>query len=199
MAPDHAQKFVNDLCWVLVLWLTRHCLIVLPLPYPPSGGYPFVNSMTLQGVSWGPTDAPPPLSLPNTPDAVGKSPSPRKLQLLGRISTKTPERSFAMQANIVRDLDLSGGSDDGRYLGDASTLSPQTLNGLSGGGANNVPEWLQVVMKNDEIATLSEAMHEQQVEESDFQFFNEEALKEAGIEKAISRAKMLRQIRSHFK
>jgi len=54
-------------------------------------------------------------------------------------------------------------------------------------------------MKNDEIATLSEAMHEQQVEESDFQFFNEEALKEAGIEKAISRAKMLRQIRSHFK
>jgi len=53
---------------------------------------------------------------------------------------------------------------------------------------------------DDATATaLSEAMREQQVQEADLEFFNEEALKEAGVAKAISRAKVLRRIRDHFK
>ncbi len=35
-------------------------------------------------------------------------------------------------------------------------------------------------------------------QEADLEFFTDEALKEAGIAKAIARAKMLRQIRDHF-
>ena len=35
-------------------------------------------------------------------------------------------------------------------------------------------------------------------QEADLGFFTDEALKEAGITKAIARAKMLRQIRDHF-
>ena len=35
-------------------------------------------------------------------------------------------------------------------------------------------------------------------QEADLEFFTDEALKEAGISKASSRAKMLRQIRDHF-
>jgi hypothetical protein len=53
-------------------------------------------------------------------------------------------------------------------------------------------------MKPEEIAQLSSSMGQQRVDEVDLEFFNDEALKEAGIGSAISRAKILRQIRDHF-
>ena len=63
-----------------------------------------------------------------------------------------------------------------------------------------LPQWLRDVMaSDDDAAALSQAMREQQVQETDLEFFNDEALKEAGIAKAISRAKMLGRIRDHFK
>jgi WD40 repeat protein len=64
--------------------------------------------------------------------------------------------------------------------------------------SRDVPQWLQVVMKPDEIAQLSFTMGQQRVDQADLEFFDDEALKEAGIGSAISRAKMLRQIRDHF-
>ena len=54
-------------------------------------------------------------------------------------------------------------------------------------------------MADDDATALSEAMLEQQVQEADLEFFHEEALKEAGVAKAISRAKVLRRIKDHFK
>ena len=65
----------------------------------------------------------------------------------------------------------------------------------------DLPEWLRDAMADDDATAtaLSEAMREQQVQEADLEFFNEEALKEAGVAKAISRAKVLRRIRDHFK
>ena len=63
----------------------------------------------------------------------------------------------------------------------------------------DVPQWLRDVMAHDDATALSEAMREQQVQEADLEFFNEEALKEAGVAKAISRAKVLRRIKDHFK
>ena len=63
----------------------------------------------------------------------------------------------------------------------------------------DLPQWLRDVMADDDATALSKAMLEQQVQEADLEFFNEEALKEAGVAKAISRAKVLRRIRDHFK
>jgi small ubiquitin-related modifier len=65
-------------------------------------------------------------------------------------------------------------------------------------GSRDVPQWLRAVMKPEEIAQLSSSMGQQRVDEVDLEFFNDEALKEAGIGSAISRAKILRQIRDHF-
>lgn len=62
-----------------------------------------------------------------------------------------------------------------------------------------VPTWLQGAMADDEVTILGHVMCQQHVQEADFEFFTDEALKEAGIEKAISRAKMMRHIRDHFK
>ena len=68
-------------------------------------------------------------------------------------------------------------------------LAPQCL----------VPTWLQGAMTDDEVTIVGHMMCQQHVQEADFEFFTDEALKEAGIEKAISRAKMMRHIRDHFK
>ena len=65
--------------------------------------------------------------------------------------------------------------------------------------SRDVPLWLQKVMKPDEIAQLSSSMGQRGVDEADLEFFDDEALKEAGVGSAISRAKMLRQIRDHFR
>ena len=61
-----------------------------------------------------------------------------------------------------------------------------------------VPPWLQGVMADDEVAILGEVMSLQHVQEADLEFFTEDALREAGIAKAISRAKMLRIVRDRF-
>ena len=61
-----------------------------------------------------------------------------------------------------------------------------------------VPAWLQDVMAVDEAATLGEVMRLQHVQEADLEFFTDDALREGGIEKAITRAKLLRHIRDHF-
>jgi hypothetical protein len=63
----------------------------------------------------------------------------------------------------------------------------------------NVPRWLQEVMSKDEITVLSEAMHQNQVHESDLEFIDNDILKKAGIVKGLSRAKILIRIRSMFK
>ncbi len=62
-----------------------------------------------------------------------------------------------------------------------------------------VPRWLQVVMKAEEVRALQGVMQREHVEEADLEFFTEEALKEAGVDKAITRAKVLRCIREHFR
>jgi hypothetical protein len=62
-----------------------------------------------------------------------------------------------------------------------------------------VPRWLQVVMKVEEVRALQGVMQREHVEEADLEFFTEEALKEAGVDKAITRAKVLRCIREHFR
>ena len=83
-------------------------------------------------------------------------------------------------------------------------------NGLSlksvtdkGGAADvppcNVPRWLQEVMSRDEITVLSEAMHQNQVHESDLEFIDNDTLKKAGIVNGFSRAKILSRIKSMFK
>jgi hypothetical protein len=54
-------------------------------------------------------------------------------------------------------------------------------------------------MKSDEVRALLEVMQREHVEEADLEFFTEQALKEAGVDKAITRAKVLRCIREHFK
>jgi hypothetical protein len=61
-----------------------------------------------------------------------------------------------------------------------------------------VPPWLQSVMTDDEVAILGEVMRLQHVQEADLEFFSDDALREAGIVKAISRAKMLRIVRDRF-
>jgi hypothetical protein len=73
----------------------------------------------------------------------------------------------------------------------------------NGGAADvpscNVPRWLQEVMSRDEITVLSEAMHENQVHESDLEFIDNDTLKKAGIVNGFSRAKILSRIKSMFK
>ena len=61
-----------------------------------------------------------------------------------------------------------------------------------------VPTWLKGAMADDEVTILGLVMCQEHVQEADFEFFTDEALKEAGIGKAISRAKMMRHIRDHF-
>ncbi len=63
----------------------------------------------------------------------------------------------------------------------------------------NVPRWLQELMSKDEITVLSEAMHQNQVHESDLEFIDNDTLKKVGIVKDLSRAKILSRIRSMFK
>ena len=65
-----------------------------------------------------------------------------------------------------------------------------------------VPPWLWDDGKgraDEDAASLQEVMRQQHVEEADLKFFGEEALKEAGIATAITRAKMLRRIEEHFR
>ena len=65
-----------------------------------------------------------------------------------------------------------------------------------------VPPWLWddgKGMADEDAASLQEVMRQQHVEEADLKFFGEEALKEAGIATAITRAKMLRRIEEHFR
>jgi hypothetical protein len=66
-------------------------------------------------------------------------------------------------------------------------------------GAAEVPMWLREGMQEDEIAILKDAMQRRRFNERDLQHFNQEALQEAGVESAITRAKMLTRIRDHFK
>ena len=65
-----------------------------------------------------------------------------------------------------------------------------------------VPPWLWddgKGMADEEAASLQEVMRQQHVKEEDLKFFGEEALKEAGIANAITRAKMLRRIQERFR
>ena len=65
-----------------------------------------------------------------------------------------------------------------------------------------VPPWLWddgKGMADEEAASLQEVMRQQHVKEADLKFFGEEALKEAGIANAITRAKMLRRIQERFR
>ena len=55
------------------------------------------------------------------------------------------------------------------------------------------------VMQEEEVVVLGEGMRRGLFDDGDLEFFTDEALKEAGIERAISRARMLRRIRDHFK
>jgi len=66
-------------------------------------------------------------------------------------------------------------------------------------GAAEVPAWLRSVMQEEEVAVFGEGMRRGLFDEGDLEFFSDEALKEAGVERAISRARMLRRIRDHFK
>ena len=84
------------------------------------------------------------------------------------------------------------GSHDGIQQSDVQKLKERLK-------LTDLPQWLRDVMADDDATALSKAMLEQQVQEADLEFFNEEALKEAGVAKAISRAKVLRRIRDHFK
>jgi hypothetical protein len=59
--------------------------------------------------------------------------------------------------------------------------------------------WLREGMQEDEIAILKDAMQRRRFNERDLQHFNQEAFQEAGVESAITRAKMLTRIRDHFK
>ena len=54
-------------------------------------------------------------------------------------------------------------------------------------------------MADEEATILQEVMRQQYVKEADLKFFGEEALKEAGIANAITRAKMLRRIEERFR
>ncbi len=63
----------------------------------------------------------------------------------------------------------------------------------------NVPRWLQEVMNRDEITVFDEAMHRNQVQESDLEFIDNDTLKEAGIVNGFSRAKILSRIKIRFK
>ena len=48
------------------------------------------------------------------------------------------------------------------------------------------------------VDVLKDAMHDRGLDEEDFRFLSDNALKEAGIKSAITRARMLRRIREHF-
>ena len=50
-----------------------------------------------------------------------------------------------------------------------------------------------------QVAVLTEAMQRGIFDEGDLQFFSDESLKEAGVERAITRSRMLRRIHDHFK
>ena len=67
------------------------------------------------------------------------------------------------------------------------------------GASGSVPEWLSEVMEEEEVYVLKDAMHDHGLEEEDFRDFTDEALEQAGGKSAITRAKMLRTIREHFK
>ena len=64
---------------------------------------------------------------------------------------------------------------------------------------SGAPVWLSAAMQDDEVAAFGEAMRVEAFDDLDLEFFSDEALKKAGIENAITRAKMLRRIRDHFK
>lgn len=49
------------------------------------------------------------------------------------------------------------------------------------------------------VATFGEGMRRGQFDEGDLEFFRNEALKEAGVERTIARARMVRRIRDRFK
>jgi hypothetical protein len=66
-------------------------------------------------------------------------------------------------------------------------------------GAAEVPMWLREGMQEHEIAGFTETMQLRGFSEPDLKFFKDEALKEAGVESAITRARMLRRIHDHFK
>jgi hypothetical protein len=68
-----------------------------------------------------------------------------------------------------------------------------------GAAGSKVPEWLSEVMDDDEVDAVQCAMDERKLEQEEMQFFSDEALKEAGVKSAITRARMLRRIREHFK
>ncbi len=63
----------------------------------------------------------------------------------------------------------------------------------------HVPRWLQEVMNRDEITVFSEAIHRNQVQESDLEFIDNDTLKGAGIVNAFSRDKILSRIKIRFK
>jgi hypothetical protein len=65
--------------------------------------------------------------------------------------------------------------------------------------SSNVPRWLQEVMNRDEITVFSQALHRNQVQESDLEFIDNDTLKEAGIVNGFSRAKILSRIKIMFK
>jgi hypothetical protein len=54
-------------------------------------------------------------------------------------------------------------------------------------------------MKRDEITVFSQALHRNQVQESDLEFIDNDTLKEAGIVNGFSRAKILSRIKIMFK
>ena len=62
-----------------------------------------------------------------------------------------------------------------------------------------VPQWLQVVMKAEEVRALQGFMQWEHLEETDLVFFTEETLKETGVDKAITRTKVLWCILEHFR
>ena len=62
-----------------------------------------------------------------------------------------------------------------------------------------VPSFLKGLMTDDEVAKLGDDMRRNNLQLADLEFADLEALKQAGIENAWSRVKMLRHIRDHFK
>jgi hypothetical protein len=63
----------------------------------------------------------------------------------------------------------------------------------------DVPVWLCGVMQEGEASVLGQGMRRGLFDEGDLEFFSDDALREAGVASAITRARMLRRIRDHFK
>ena len=81
----------------------------------------------------------------------------------------------------------------------ASVVAKAVNMSASTPSGSEAPVWLRAAMQDDEVAAFEEAMRVEAFDDLDLEFFSDEALKKAGIHNAITRSKMLRRIRDHFK